>query len=369
MLTPISLSMALAMQVLLGGSSGADGAFAPTVNTVLTVPDGGKFNYTTINIPSNVTVSFTRNQRNDPVSFLATGNVVIAGTLHVDGEGPPTNRGGRGGPGGYDGGDPGHGSAAGAGHGPGGGEFSATSNYIFGSAVHATAHPHANATSRAYGSQLCLPLVGGSGGAGATDSQGGGGGGGALLVASETSITISGTINAQSGDSGGGSSASGSGGCLRIVAPTVTLTGSLNANSGWSGGSGYIRIDAINKTGISGYKNPGAAPGFSVGSNMVVELPTMPSVALISAAGIPTNGQPFFHTLLPGEPSSQPVKFSLSNFPACAKITIRVVPASGVAVESVFEPLSNGVETKNVVIPANTATAIEVYGVAIACPA
>ena len=75
------------------------------------------------------------------------------------------------------------------------------------------------------------------------------------------------------------------------------------------------------------------------------------------------------HTLLPGEPSSQPVKFSLSNFPACAKITIRVVPASGVAVESVFEPLSNGVETKNVVIPANTATAIEVYGVAIACPA
>ena len=68
------------------GSTGSDGAFSPTANTVLQVPPGGVFNFTTFNIPSGVTVSFARSASNDPVTILAQGNVTIAGTISVNGE-------------------------------------------------------------------------------------------------------------------------------------------------------------------------------------------------------------------------------------------------------------------------------------------
>jgi hypothetical protein len=42
------------------GSTGADGAFAPTVTQSIAVPASGVFNYTTINIPSGVTITFRK---------------------------------------------------------------------------------------------------------------------------------------------------------------------------------------------------------------------------------------------------------------------------------------------------------------------
>ena len=67
------------------GSSGSDGPLAPTANTVLQIPTNGIFNFTTINIPAGVTVTFTKNASNTPVTLLATGDVTIAGTIDVSG--------------------------------------------------------------------------------------------------------------------------------------------------------------------------------------------------------------------------------------------------------------------------------------------
>src|SRR6266850_779576 len=57
------------------GSTGADGAFNPSSSTTLQVPESGVFNFTTVNIPGPVTVTFTRNSKNTPVTILATGDV------------------------------------------------------------------------------------------------------------------------------------------------------------------------------------------------------------------------------------------------------------------------------------------------------
>ena len=129
------------------GSTGADGPFNPTVNTQVTLPDSGVFNYTSVNIPAGVTVTFKRNTANTPVVILASGDVTIAGTIDVSGAAAAAagaagdgNQGddglpGKGGPGGFDGGRGGTASSdnpgvsgnptlknpGGAGLGPGGG--------------------------------------------------------------------------------------------------------------------------------------------------------------------------------------------------------------------------------------------------------
>src|SRR3989304_1593138 len=119
-------------QTFNSGSTGADGPFNPTTNTTLALTPNGVFNFTTINIPAGVTVAFTRNATNTPVTLLASGNVVIAGSVNLNGAGGgnPTGgtgispKGGLGGPGGFNGGDGGDGIATttgGTGLGPGGG--------------------------------------------------------------------------------------------------------------------------------------------------------------------------------------------------------------------------------------------------------
>src|SRR5881296_335327 len=92
------------------GSTGADGALNVTSNTTLDLPPDGIFNFTTINVASGATLTFKRNALNTPVYLLASGDVVITGTIDVSGG----NRSGiafccgaspgLGGPGGFDGG-------------------------------------------------------------------------------------------------------------------------------------------------------------------------------------------------------------------------------------------------------------------------
>ena len=67
------------------GSTGADGAFAPTASQSIVVPDGGVFNFTTVNIPSGVQITFLRNSNNKPVVMLASGDVTITGQIFIDG--------------------------------------------------------------------------------------------------------------------------------------------------------------------------------------------------------------------------------------------------------------------------------------------
>src|SRR5438552_2036056 len=95
------------------GSTGAHGALNPSAHLTLTLPASGVFNFTTVNIPGGVILRFTRNATNTPVTILAQGDVIIAGTMDVSGSaggagsltgtllGP---NGGAGGPGGFDGG-------------------------------------------------------------------------------------------------------------------------------------------------------------------------------------------------------------------------------------------------------------------------
>src|ERR1041384_4968022 len=42
------------------GSTGADGAFSPTVSASVAVPESGVFNYTTVNIPTGGTITYPR---------------------------------------------------------------------------------------------------------------------------------------------------------------------------------------------------------------------------------------------------------------------------------------------------------------------
>src|SRR5436190_18603392 len=92
------------------GSTGADGAFAPATTQSIAVPNSGVFNFTTVNIPSGVTITFTRNSTNKPLTILASGDVVIAGTINIDGKpGNGNGSGGFGGPGGFSGGSGGYG--------------------------------------------------------------------------------------------------------------------------------------------------------------------------------------------------------------------------------------------------------------------
>jgi hypothetical protein len=60
------------------GSTGVNGAFVPTVNTERQLPPDGVFNFTNVNIPAGVTVTFAKNATNTPVTILASGDVTIA---------------------------------------------------------------------------------------------------------------------------------------------------------------------------------------------------------------------------------------------------------------------------------------------------
>jgi hypothetical protein len=286
------------------GSTGADGAFNPTVSQTVPVPPSGIFNYTSVSIPAGVVITFQKNTTNTPVVILAAGDVTVAGSIDVRGtpsadvgasgvgaaqgvqgdDGTP----GKGGPGGFDGGRGGVSLAgqpllvqfnAGAGLGPGGGGGGAswltstncdcrgctTSGFSSsrpgaggGFSVAANAAGSACVVSGSinypgspggalYGSTLLLPMIGGSGGGGggggsAFEGSGGGGGGGALLIAASGTVSVTGSVLADGGPSG----ASSGGGC---------------GSTGGGGSGGAIRIIATVISGNGAISAQGGAAG------------------------------------------------------------------------------------------------------------
>src|SRR5262245_28802837 len=215
---PITRSQA---QGFNSGSTGADGAFAPSASQAVQVPDSGVFNFTTVNVARGVTITFIRNTRNTPVTILATGNVTIAGVINVDGDGGTSNgSGGLGGVGGFTGGTGGfNDGSGGTGDGPGGAAGGARSTRGSGGGG-GFAQPGAPGNGDSspaaggprYGSRNLSPLIGGSGGGGgcgfaSRTGGGGGGGGGAILIASSGTISFGesagpGTISAKGGVGG-----------------------------------------------------------------------------------------------------------------------------------------------------------------------
>jgi len=395
------------------GSTGADGAFNPSVSTQVQLPESGIFNFTTVNIPSGVTVTFKRNTTNTPVIILATGNVTITGTIDLSGtsstsagaagdgnlgdDGVP----GSGGAGGYDGGRGGvpvtaSSSRGGNGLGPGGGSggrfgfadscgatissggggggFGAVGSSGFTS----SSDPSFSGGGVAYGSSQLLPLVGGSGGGGGSGNvgfggSGGGGGGGAILIASSGTISIVGQILAIGGTSGsasgvgaGATGGGGSGGAIRLLATTISGNGPLNASGGSAGGSqsgcanggagavGRIRLEAENFTRTTGSTPP--YPAVTAPTTVFVAgLPTLriTSVAGVSAPALPTGNADI---LLPANtPNPVTVTFATTGVPVGNTVTLNVVPAAAASVRAVSPALSGSTENAtasvNVTLP------------------
>src|SRR5262249_51244183 len=140
------LAAPLQAQNFNSGSDGSDGAFTMSQDTTLDVPPDGIFNFTTVTITAG-TLRFNRNALNTPVFVLATGDISITkANIIVDGvpgtSNPPA--GGAGGPGGFDGGEPGvQAIPPGPGNGPGGGaggdsNAGGASNTSAGAAAYAT---------------------------------------------------------------------------------------------------------------------------------------------------------------------------------------------------------------------------------------
>lgn len=246
---------ALALGVFNCGSSGADGALTyPASGSPVTYTfdpadpaspafgkdaDGdGIYHFTTVTIPANVTVKVRAPEVGwQPINWLCTGDVNIAGVLDLDGEnGHPAEATvyhsfAVPGPGGYPGGiGTSQHQTSTAGFGPGGG------NSNSGSGTHSS-----------YGNVYLQPLTGGSGGGGGAGSpnSGGGAGGGAILLASNTSVTINGTgsgVRARGGSNGAFGGGHGAGGSIRIVAPTITGNGGVSTSSPTSNPVNYGRI-------------------------------------------------------------------------------------------------------------------------------
>ena len=212
------------------GSTGADGAFSPTADTGLAFPANGILNFTTLNIPSGVTVNVGPNPTNGPAVILVQGDAVIDGVIDIsgaDGEGVGSA------PAGFAGGLP-LDITGGTGQGPGGsagGNVNQAGNGIggggnggsYGSLGATGTFNTSNNRGPVYGSNSMKPLLGGSGGGGtginATSRgyRGGGGGGGGGISSGGGGI-----------GSGGGSFGNGKGivivSIISSVCPSIKLS-------------------------------------------------------------------------------------------------------------------------------------------------
>lgn len=364
------------------GSSGVLGAFNPTANTEVVLPEpDGVLNYTTVNIPAGVTVTFKKNSKNTPVYMLATGDVIIAGTISVNGGNATATDTGKGGPGGFDGGyGGGIATPGGKGFGPGGGNPGRYLNNVggggggggFGSNGINGSSGNWGTGGSAYGNLKILPLIGGSGGGGGSGefsrgSTSGGGGGGAIVIASSTSITLTGSITANGGNGilynlpGGGG---GSGGAVKLAANIISGNGAITANGGspgeWGGygGPGRTRLEANtnNRTAVTD-------PPFSFGSPSSVFVPNSSTLKIESVAGYAVPATPTGNYNQPDIPlpssttNPVPVNISATNIPDGTTITVWVIPQYGNAT-SVDTILSSSTATANVTLSTTYANVV-----------
>jgi len=323
------------------GSTGADGDFTPTnsmpttgwsiSNNVVTVTNksDGIFNFRSINISNAWTVRFTANTLNTPVYLLATGNVVIAGTIDVSGETVTGATAGHGGPGGYGGGNAS--LKDGWGHGPGFGvDCGSDYNAAFGRTLGLNCDDFGQR--RAYGTIDLVPMIGGSGGAATSATYGGGGGGGAILIASSGTITMSGRISA---DGGTGNNGEGSGGAIKLMANTITGEGVISAVPyNGSGGEGRIRLEACVDQRMSA-----TAPSATFATPGIIILNPTPTITVASIGGQNTPWPPS------GSITSTP-DMTVTNLPNTATIS---VAASYISTGTTFNIIINPVSGSNLV--------------------
>jgi hypothetical protein len=225
-----------------------------------------------------------------PLVIIASGGIVIDGTLDVSAHGAEPGAGGAG-PGDGDGAGDGGGHGSQTAHDGGGGGAGFVTNGasgggggVDGSCQGATGAGGARGT--AYATAGLQVLEGGSGGgsgAGGGDSDepqcpsAGGAGGGAIQLHSAVEISIRGVIHVGGGGGEGGGytgadpcaraaagSGGGSGGAIYLQAPRILLDGVLAANGG-AGGGGASNPGSSGETGDDGRASTTPAMGGSEG--------------------------------------------------------------------------------------------------------
>jgi hypothetical protein len=278
-LAAVLLNIGLGVLPLWGGGVVSNGSYGPLVHAGYTpidldaVAPDGVLHCTTIHVPPGTVLGFVKNNLNTPVFLAATGDVLIEGTIEVNGKDYYADAGPGGNSGGPSNGEqslPGNGPAGGQGGGPtiyfpppvtgnaGGGGGMATAG--------ATASERTGPLPGLGGPALVRPVLtpgasGGGGSGGGSGSGGiintvlieggaGGGGGGAIQISTPGLVTITGTITANGGHGAAGygngltqstgPGGGGSGGNIEIYADRLVLgsTALIQARGGAGGGYG-----------------------------------------------------------------------------------------------------------------------------------
>lgn len=381
-LIALLLATSVNAQTVDSGSDGSDGAltfpagagnilFDPSTFSPPLDPDGdGVYHFTTITVPAGTTVKLRTSvlEQGKPIVWLASGDIVIEGTLDLNGEKgsnwdvPAAES--IAGAGGYNGSARGAaGRAAVAGGGPGGG-FAPPSSASGGSAAHVvTGTGSGSSSSAVYGNDFLLPILGGSGGSGASlegaasNSSGGGAGGGALLLVSSTLAILNGTVSvnggqpgATAGNIGSRPGGGGSGGAVRIIAPRVEGSGTVTALGGGGGSVGRIRLEAFVLLGPAT-----ANPGPSVGTPGPIFLPTTaPAIRVVRIDGVAVIADPSGSFTIPDVTidagGSVTIEIEASGIPPGTVIDLILDPETGDSVTATSSPLAG-------TVAASTATA------------
>lgn len=351
------------------GSTGADGAFNPTTSQSLQLPPDGVLNFTTVNIPTGVTITFVKNAANTPVTMLASGDVTVAGTINVSGSGSSAvnvSGSGASGPGGFNGGR-------------GGAPAGVMANWVVGSAGpnvgQAGIGPGGGApgvvrsTSCWYGAGYWDLAVGGGGAGGAMLPGSGGGGGGAILIAASGTLNVTGSILANGGapispgavEGRGSYGGGGSGGAIRLIASTVSGNGTISAVGGSSsaeyysstsygayattpghtngaqhGGAGRIRIEYETLL-----RNTPTNPAWLGGAPSLISVPGYPTLAIDSVGGLPVPAQPSGSgdVSLPANFTNPvTVTFVTTGVTVGSSIKLTVMPVRGTAFSATSAP-------------------------------
>lgn len=351
MLSSVTILATPAFAQVNSGSDGSDGALNPISNVVIDMHDHptGVYQYSSVNIPPGVNVSFVPNDANTPTVWLVQGDCFIGGAVSVNAKPVLGVLGAPGGPGGHAGGNGPLNNCAvgpGPGQGPGGGKISSGTcfdwmggNGSFGSVGLSSSNQYQ--PGEIYGSELIIPLIGGSGASGGEQpgpsysSCGGGGGGGAVLIACSGTLTLgqNGYINATG--SGGCFGGDGSGGAVRLITTTLAGGGFISTHGYNNGGLGRVRIEALTN-GSSGIIDGVVSYGFSgiilIPSNQEPRL----KIASIAGIAVPANpsGQPVNpDVIIPGL-QSNPINIVVNceNVAVGSTITVDVKPANGATV-------------------------------------
>jgi hypothetical protein len=318
-------------------SDGSDGALNITTNTVIDlrlasyapwnhnnstnagngVYDSNQwavvFKYSSVNVASNATLTFSNHQTHAPVVWLVQSNVVINGTVRVDGQYKISSY-----PTGLIPSEPGPGGFRSGSAGPTGNSY----GYGLGADNNSDHVPSKYAS--VYGNPQISPLIGGSGNY-ADGSTGAAGGGGAILIAAGSSVTINGAVTAKGATAEHQPAADGA---VKIIADKVLGAGTIDASV-----DGRTRIEANQVSSqLNIFPNTVAVPPGAIAN--IWPAASAPTVSVVSVNGSPAPGDPLAGLLTSSDVNLSTngvvsIMLQTQNFPPSGTVAVRVNPKYG----------------------------------------